>query len=106
MRSWIFFSSNNFHHSGCSTIVAAAAASIHVSLCVCTQPKLNPFTYKTMSKKKQINSVLKTGDKSVSAELTILANVTDNQAIYKCEAHNSATEIPLFETKTLSVHCK
>lgn len=54
----------------------------------------------------QINSMLKTNEKSVSAELTILANVTDNQAIYKCEAHNSATQIPLFETKTLSVHCK
>lgn len=54
----------------------------------------------------QINSVLKTADKSVTAELTILANVTDNQARYRCEAQNSATEIPLFETKTLSVHCK
>lgn len=54
----------------------------------------------------QINSLLKTSDKSVSAELTILANVTDNQAQYRCEAHNSATEIPLFESKTLSVHCK
>lgn len=54
----------------------------------------------------QINSALKTTDKSVTAELTILANVTDNQARYRCEAHNSATEIPLFETKTLSVHCK
>lgn len=54
----------------------------------------------------QINSVLKTTDKSVTAELTILANVTDNQARYRCEAHNSATEIPLFETTTLSVHCK
>ncbi|KXJ74562.1 hypothetical protein RP20_CCG013371 [Aedes albopictus] len=51
-----------------------------------------------------VNSVIKTADKSVSAELTILANVTDNQARYRCEAHNSATEIPLFQTKTLSVH--
>lgn len=54
----------------------------------------------------QINSVLKTTDKSVSAEITILANVTDNEARYRCEAQNSATEIPLFESKTLSVHCK
>lgn len=54
----------------------------------------------------QINSTLKTTDKSVTADLTILANVTDNQARYRCEAYNSATEIPLFETKTLSVHCK
>lgn len=34
----------------------------------------------------------------------MLANVTDNQARYRCEAHNAATEIPLFETITLSVH--
>lgn len=54
----------------------------------------------------QINSAPKTTDKSVSAEITILANVTDNEARYRCEAHNSATEIPLFESKTLSVHCK
>lgn len=54
----------------------------------------------------QINSIIKTTDKTVSAELTVLANVTDNQARYRCEAQNSATEIPMFETKTLSVHCK
>lgn len=54
----------------------------------------------------QINSVTRTTDKSVSADITILANVTDNEARYRCEAHNSATEIPLFESKTLSVHCK
>lgn len=52
----------------------------------------------------QINSVTKSTDKTVTSELTILANVTDNQARYRCEAHNAATEIPLFETKTLSVH--
>ncbi|XP_035898919.1 nephrin-like isoform X2 [Anopheles stephensi] len=53
---------------------------------------------------KKIKSVSKTTDQSVSAELSILANVTDNQAQYRCEAHNSATEIPLFETKVLTVH--
>lgn len=54
----------------------------------------------------QINSVIKTTDKSVAAEITILTNVTDNEAIYRCEAANSATEIPLFESVTMSVHCK
>lgn len=49
---------------------------------------------------------MRTTDKSVTTELTVLANVTDNQARYRCEALNSATEIPLFETITLSVHCK
>ncbi|XP_049289037.1 nephrin-like isoform X2 [Anopheles funestus] len=53
---------------------------------------------------KKIKSVSKTTDQSVSAELSIKANVTDNQAQYRCEAHNSATEIPLFETKVLTVH--
>ncbi|CAK1595168.1 unnamed protein product [Parnassius mnemosyne] len=43
-------------------------------------------------------------DKAVSAEISILTNVTDNQAQYRCEATNSATEIPLFETVTLNVH--
>lgn len=48
----------------------------------------------------------KVTDRSVSAEVTILTNVTDNEAVYKCEAANSATEIPLFETVTLSVFCE
>lgn len=50
--------------------------------------------------------MIKTTEKSVSAEITILTNVTDNEAIYRCEAANSATEIPLFESVTMSVHCK
>jgi hypothetical protein len=54
----------------------------------------------------QINSVTKENDQSVSAEVTIFVNVTDNEARYKCEASNAATEIPLFETITLDVHCK
>jgi len=54
----------------------------------------------------QINSVIRAADKSVSAEITILANVSDNQAQYRCEASNSATEIPLFQSTTLSVHCE
>lgn len=54
----------------------------------------------------QINSVTKVNDRSVSSEITILTNVTDNEARYKCEASNAATEIPFFETVTLNVHCK
>ncbi|XP_038107931.1 nephrin isoform X1 [Culex quinquefasciatus] len=79
------------------------AGSVQKLLCVSSGG--NPLATLTWFKNdKKINSVLKTVDKSVSAELTILANVTDNMARYRCEAHNSATEIPLFETKTLSVH--
>lgn len=81
------------------------AGSIQKLLCVSSGG--NPLATLTWYKNdKKINSVLKSSEKSVTAELTILANVTDNQARYRCEAHNSATEIPLFETKTLSVHCK
>jgi len=46
---------------------------------------------------------VKMGDKSVTAELAFMANMTDNGARYKCEATNAATEIPLIETVTLSV---
>ncbi|XP_037915549.1 nephrin isoform X1 [Hermetia illucens] len=79
------------------------AGSIQKLMCISSGG--NPLATLTWYKNdKKINSVQKVSDKSVSAELTILANVTDNQAQYRCEAHNSATEIPLFETKTLSVH--
>uniref|UniRef100_A0A0A9W594 Nephrin n=2 Tax=Lygus hesperus TaxID=30085 RepID=A0A0A9W594_LYGHE len=66
----------------------------------------NPLATLTWYKNdKKIPSTIKTAqDKSISAEVTILANVTDNEAIYKCEATNPATEIPLFETIQLSVH--
>ncbi|XP_049881989.1 nephrin [Pectinophora gossypiella] len=65
----------------------------------------NPLATLTWFKNdKKIHSVMKTTDKSVSAEISILTNVTDNQAQYRCEATNSATEIPLFETVTLNVH--
>lgn len=59
-----------------------------------------------VSFKFQIHSTVKTTDKSVTAEINILVNVTDNEARYRCEAANSATEIPLFETVTMSVYCK
>ncbi|CAH1395844.1 unnamed protein product [Nezara viridula] len=65
----------------------------------------NPLATLTWYKNdKKINSVSKTNDRSVSAEVTILANVTDNEAVYKCEASNPATEIPLIERVQLSVH--
>lgn len=42
----------------------------------------------------------------MQSELNIIANITDNQAIYRCEAQNSATDVPLLDSKTLSVHCE
>ncbi|XP_043071244.1 nephrin [Drosophila grimshawi] len=79
------------------------AGSVQKLLCVSSGG--NPLATLTWYKNdKRINSVIRTADRSVSAEITILANVTDNQAQYRCEASNSATEIPLFESTTLSVH--
>ncbi|XP_067629154.1 nephrin isoform X1 [Eurosta solidaginis] len=79
------------------------AGSVQKLLCVSSGG--NPLATLTWFKNdKRVNSVIRTADKSVSAEITILANVTDNQAQYRCEASNSATEIPHFETTTLSVH--
>lgn len=59
-----------------------------------------------VASRQQINSQTKTINTSVQSELNIVANITDNQAIYRCEAVNSATDVPLIDTKTLSVHCK
>ncbi|XP_044759594.1 nephrin isoform X1 [Coccinella septempunctata] len=71
----------------------------------CTSSGGNPLATLTWYKNdKKINSVTKTTDKSVTAEITILTNVTDNDARYRCEAANSATEIPLFETITMKVY--
>ncbi|XP_053621013.1 nephrin isoform X1 [Plodia interpunctella] len=65
----------------------------------------NPLATLTWFKNdKKIHSITKRTDKSVSSEISILTNVTDNLAQYKCEATNSATEIPLFENVTLNVH--
>ncbi|XP_036332278.1 nephrin-like [Rhagoletis pomonella] len=79
------------------------AGSVQKLLCVSSGG--NPLATLTWYKNdKRVNAVIRTADKSVSAEITILANVTDNQAQYRCEASNSATEIPLFESAILSVH--
>ncbi|XP_035786032.1 nephrin-like isoform X2 [Anopheles albimanus] len=73
---------------------------------MCVSSGGNPLATLTWYKNdKKVKSVSRTttADQSVTAELSILTNVTDNQARYRCEAHNSATEIPLFETKVLAV---
>ncbi|XP_037946701.1 nephrin [Teleopsis dalmanni] len=53
---------------------------------------------------KKLNVAVKVLDNKIVSELSILVNVTDNNAIYKCEVRNSAIEIPLFAIKTFSVH--
>ncbi|KAI5639581.1 immunoglobulin domain-containing protein [Phthorimaea operculella] len=86
-------------------IPGTTLASGTVQKLACISSGGNPLASLTWYKNdKKIHSVTKTSDKSVSAEISILVNVTDNQAQYKCEATNTATDIPLFETVTLNVH--
>ena len=69
--------------------------------------KFYTFFFPSHSHNTQINSQTKNiNSNAVQSELNIIANITDNQAIYRCEAQNSATDVPLFDKKTLSVHCK
>lgn len=80
-----------------------AAGTVQKLSCISTGG--NPLaTLSWFKNDKKIHSVTKATEKSVSTEISILTNVTDNQAQYRCEATNSATEIPLFETVTLNVH--
>lgn len=41
-----------------------------------------------------------------TAAIAIIADPSDNNAIYKCVAENEATEIPLEREITLSVRCE
>ncbi|XP_056630856.1 nephrin isoform X1 [Diorhabda sublineata] len=71
----------------------------------CTSSGGNPLATITWYKNdKKIHSTVRTSDKITTAEITILTNITDNGAVYKCEAANSATEIPLIETLNMSVY--
>ncbi|XP_052122699.1 nephrin isoform X3 [Frankliniella occidentalis] len=62
-----------------------------------------PATLTWFKNDKKISSTSKILDKSVSAEVDFIANATDNEARYKCEGANKATEIPLTEEVKLSV---
>ncbi|CAB3371803.1 Hypothetical predicted protein [Cloeon dipterum] len=55
---------------------------------------------------KKIPCITKEMDKSVTAEITFVVNQTDNEARYRCEATNSATEVPLIETRIMHVYYK
>nr|XP_040233680.2 nephrin isoform X1 [Anopheles coluzzii]XP_049464367.1 nephrin isoform X1 [Anopheles coluzzii]XP_049464368.1 nephrin isoform X1 [Anopheles coluzzii] len=83
------------------TIIAAGS----VQRLQCTSSGGNPLATLTWYKNdKKLNTPTKTTDKSVSSEISILVNATDNQAKYRCEAHNSATEIPMSASRTLAVN--
>ncbi|KAK6619129.1 hypothetical protein RUM44_003511 [Polyplax serrata] len=76
-----------------------------VQMISCISSGGNPLATLTWYKNdKKITSVSKTNDRSVSAEITVYTNMTDNGAIYKCEASNPATEVPFIETVKLNVY--
>lgn len=51
-------------------------------------------------------SVSSTSGNMVTSELSFLPTPGDNNAIYKCEASNSATSSPLTALVKLTVYCK
>lgn len=54
----------------------------------------------------QVHSTITRNENSVSAELSFLVNITDNDAVYKCEVTHPALEVPLMKTLKLKVQCK
>jgi len=53
----------------------------------------------------QIHSTTKNDKGNVFSELHLLVNATDNEAVYKCEASNSALDIPLIAAVQMNVYC-
>lgn len=47
-----------------------------------------------------------TGENSVSAELSLAVNYTDNDAAFKCEVTHPALPVPLAKTQKLKVLCE
>ncbi|XP_015599513.1 nephrin isoform X4 [Cephus cinctus] len=65
----------------------------------------NPLATLTWYKNdRKMTGNVRTRDQLVSSELAILVNASDNNARIRCEATNSATEIPLFQTLLLKVN--
>ncbi|KAL0273716.1 UNVERIFIED_CONTAM: hypothetical protein PYX00_006332 [Menopon gallinae] len=88
--------------SGYTEGTTIAAGTLQMISCISSGG--NPLATLTWYKNdKKINSVTKVNDRSVSAEITVYTNVTDNGAVYKCEAENSATDVPFIETVKLNV---
>lgn len=54
----------------------------------------------------QIQSTVTTGENSVSAELSLVVNHTDNDAAFKCEVTHPALPVPLTKTQKLKVLCE
>ncbi|KAG7187933.1 hypothetical protein KM043_013897 [Ampulex compressa] len=72
---------------------------------MCTATSGNPPAILTWYKNdRKVSGTTRTKDHAVSSELTILVNASDNNARVRCEAMNSATEIPLIKVLVLKVN--
>ncbi|XP_066587701.1 nephrin-like [Prorops nasuta] len=72
---------------------------------MCTATAGNPLATLTWYKNdKKVTGTTRSRDHAVSSELSMLVNASDNNAYIRCEATNSATEIPLIKTLVLKVN--
>ncbi|XP_034175874.1 sticks and stones isoform X1 [Osmia lignaria lignaria] len=72
---------------------------------MCTAVSGNPLaTLSWYKNDKKVPGTTRTRDHAVSSELTILVNASDNNARIRCEAANSATQIPLRKVLVLKVN--
>uniref|UniRef100_A0ABD2WLG2 Nephrin n=1 Tax=Trichogramma kaykai TaxID=54128 RepID=A0ABD2WLG2_9HYME len=75
----------------------------------CTAISGNPLAtitwYKNDNKvRKKVTSVTKQRDHAVTSELALVVNASDNKANIRCEASNSATQVPLVQSAVLNVN--
>ncbi|XP_077276716.1 sticks and stones isoform X2 [Temnothorax americanus] len=84
-----------------TTIVAGTVLKL-----MCTATAGNPLATLTWYKndRKVLGTVRQRGNHAVSNELTMLVNASDNNAHVRCEATNSATEIPMLKVLVLKVY--
>ncbi|XP_006564420.1 nephrin isoform X2 [Apis mellifera] len=72
---------------------------------LCTATSGNPLaTLSWYKNDRKVPGTTRTRDHAVSSELTILINASDNNARIRCEAANSATQIPLLKVLVLKVN--
>ncbi|XP_050465209.1 nephrin-like isoform X4 [Cataglyphis hispanica] len=83
-----------------TTIVAGTVLKL-----MCTATSGNPLATLTWYKNdRKVPGTIRQRNHAVSSELAILVNASDNNAHVRCEATNSATEIPLLKVLVLKVH--
>ncbi|XP_018304858.1 nephrin [Mycetomoellerius zeteki] len=83
-----------------TTVVAGTVLKL-----MCTATAGNPLATLTWYKNdRKVLGTVRQRNHAVSSELAILVNASDNNAHVRCEATNSATEIPLLKVLVLKVH--